>query len=372
MDIMKIDPNFKPATIGDAPVEFADVLKARGVFRLSGFPWRRADGTLMRLPETLDRTRVSEGVLHLAQHTSGGQLAFKTDSRYIVIRAKLDIAPCDMNHMPRTGSSGFDFYERTPEGYVFRKGIGPAGTHLAGEALEQLAIPAAEDRRMRSWRVNFPLYNGVRSLELGFEPGAHFEPPEPFRVAKPILFYGSSITQGGCASRPGNNYTAMLCRKLDAEQINLGFSGSAKGEIAIAEAIGTLDLAAFVLDYDHNAPNAEHLRKTHGPFFRAVRKARPDLPILMLSRGDSCNAERTAAIRETYDEAVARGDRHVYFLDGKTYFADLEDWHAATVDGCHPNDLGFYLMYQAVLPVLRRALAEAGALSPAGEGPRPH
>ena len=356
MDISKIDPNFKPATVGDLAVEYADVLTAGGEFRLSGIPWRRADGLLLRLPETLTPREVNPGALYLAQHTSGGQLAFRTDSRYITIRAMLNVAPHDMHHMPRTGSSGFDFYERTPEGEVFRKVIGPTLNHLYGETLEQLAIPAAAEKKMRSWRVNFPLYGGVRSLELGFEPGSTFEAPEPFAVAKPILFYGSSITQGGCACRPGNNYSTMLCRKLGAEQINLGFSGSAKGEIAVAKAIASLDLAAFVMDYDHNAPNAEHLRKTHGPFFRAIRAARPLLPVVMLTRGDNCDAERTAAVRATYDAAVAAGDKNVYFLDGKTYFAGLEDWHTATVDGCHPNDLGFYLMYRAVLPVLQKAL----------------
>ena len=355
MDISQVDPNFKPATVGDLAVGYLDVLKAGGVFRLSGFPWRRADGTLRRLPETLDRTQVSEGALHLAQHTSGGQLAFKTDSRYIAVRAKLDVAPHDVPHIAHT-ALGLDFYERTSDGVVFRKAVGPTTAQMYGETLEQLAIAAAKERKMRSWRVNLPLYNGVRSLELGFEPGSNFEAPEPFAVPKPILFYGSSITQGACASRPGCCYTAMLCRKLDAEQINLGFAGRAKGEIAVAEAIASLDLAAFVMDYDHNAPDAEHLRKTHGPFFRTVRAAHPDLPILMLSRGDSCIAERTAAVRATYDEAVAAGDKNVYFLDGKTYFADLEDWRAATLDGCHPNDFGFYLMYRTILPVLMKML----------------
>ena len=356
MDISRIDPNFKPATVGGLAVEYLDVLKAGGVFRLSGIPWRQADGALTRLPEKLTWREVNERALFLAHDMSGGQLAFKTDSRYIAVRAVLNIAPHDAPHMARTGTSGLDFYERTADGYVFRKVIGPTMNHLYGETLEELAIPAAAERKMRSWRVNLPMYGGARKLEFGFEPSSNFEAPEPFAIPKPIVFYGSSITQGGCASRSGNNYSTMLCRALDAEEIDLGFSGAGKGEIAVAEAIASLDPAAFVMDYDHNAPDADHLRKTHGPFFRTVRAAHPDLPILILTSGDIRSAERTAAIRATYDAAVAGGDRNVYFLDGKTYFAELDDWRTATVDGCHPNDLGFYLMYRAVLPVLKKML----------------
>lgn len=358
MDISEIDPNFKTAEVGGKPVQYVDVLKGGGPFRITGFPWRKADGSLYRVPETLTEKEVNGGVLVLAHHTSGGQISFRTDSTYIALRADLNEKPSDMNHMPRTGSSGFDFYERTEKGFVFRRGLGAKPEHLKGKIFEGMAVRLNPKKTMRSWRINLPLYGGVRKLEIGLEPGAKIEAPEPYTITKPILFYGSSITQGGCASRPGNNYTAMLCNKLDAPQINLGFSGCAKGEISMAKAIASLDLAAFVMDYDHNAPNAEHLAKTHEPFFRAVREARPDLPILILTRGDNCSAARTAVIKATYDKAVAAGDKNVYFIDGSEYFAGLEDWRMATVDGCHPNDLGFYLMYQRILPVLKKALGK--------------
>ncbi|MBQ7394840.1 MAG: SGNH/GDSL hydrolase family protein [Lentisphaeria bacterium] len=354
-DISSVDPNFKTAEVGGEPVEYVDAL-AGGPFRLTGFPWRKADGTIYRMPDSVNKDNVNEGVLFLSSHTSGGQISFRTDSRYIAIRADINVAPHDMGHMPRTGSSGFDFYEKTADGYRFRRVVAPTPEHLKGEPLEMMVIVKRKEKAMRSWRINLPLYGGVRKLELGLEPGAKVEAPEAYTLAKPILFYGSSITQGGCASRPGNNYSTMLCRKLDAPQINLGFSGCAKGEISVAEAIASLDLAAFVMDYDHNAPNAEHLAKTHGPFFRKVREAHPDLPILLLTRGDNPTKERTAVVRETYEKAVAAGDKNVYFIDGADYFAGLEDWATATVDGCHPNDLGFYLMYQRVLPVLKQAL----------------
>ena len=263
-----------------------------------------------------------------------------------------------MNHMPRTGSAGFDLF----------RGTGREKFHIASaqpnrdqELLEILLIADNQDG-MQEWMLNFPLYGGVSTLEIGVNPGALIEPPSPHKIPKPVLFYGSSITQGGCASRPGNAYTSMLCREVDAEQINLGFSGSARGEFPLAEAIGDLDLAAFVMDYDHNTPNPEHLRKTHEPFFRIVRAKQPELPIILMSKCDiwtyknrKDDEERRSIIRETYEHAVAAGDRNVYFIDGEKLFGSTHrSW--CTVDTCHPNDLGFFRMFEHTLPVLEEAL----------------
>jgi hypothetical protein len=147
----------------------------------------------------------------------------------------------------------------------------------------------------------------------------------------------------------------MLCRAVDAPQINLGFSGNAKGEIALAEAIAGLDLAAFVYDYDYNAPSATHLARTHEPFFLKIREKNPALPIIMMSKCSGPDAKRRDIIKNTYQNAIDRGDRNVYFIDGSELFGEPgKDY--CTVDGCHPNDLGFYQMYLRVLPVLRQAL----------------
>ena len=231
----------------------------------------------------------------------------------------------------------------------------------AGQTEVLAVIGKNQERRLCDWIIDFPLYGGVENVEIGLKEGSVLLEPKPHKVPHPVLFYGSSITQGGCASRPGNAYTSMLCRTLDAEQINLGFSGSGKGEPAVAEAIASLDLAAFVLDYDHNAPDAEHLKKTHEQFFRIVRKAHPDLPILILSKcnfwGGAVDRKRRDIIRATYEHAVAEGDRKVRFIDGEILFGtDPVERSWCTVDRCHPNDLGFFRMYQAVLPVLKEVL----------------
>lgn len=158
--------------------------------------------------------------------------------------------------------------------------------------------------------------------------GSSVSAPPPHRIAHPVLFYGSSITQGGCASRPGNCYTSLLCRALDAEQLNLGFSGSGKGEIALAEAIGRLSLSCAVLDYDYNAPDAAHLEATHGPFFQATGAGGPTCRSCsypnVISGEPKAMPGRREIIRRTYDRALGAGDRFVWFLDGETLFGAEE------------------------------------------------
>ena len=177
---------------------------------------------------------------------------------------------------------------------------------------------------------------------------------------KPIVFYGSSITQGGCVSKAGSAYPTILCRRLDAVQINLGFSGNGKGEENIARHIASLPMSMFVMDYDHNAPTPEHLEKTHEPFFRIIREMQPELPIVSLSRpsfdmNPDENAVRREIIRNTYEHAVAAGDQHVVFVDGELFYGQT-DRDMCAVDGTHPNDLGSWRIAEALEPILWKAL----------------
>ena len=215
-------------------------------------------------------------------------------------------------------------------------------------------------RRMRDITLYFPLYNGVQQLLIGLESDAMLKKPiRSYAPIAPIVYYGSSITQGGCASRPGNAYQSMILRRNHIDYINLGFSGSAKGEIAMADYIAALSMSALVYDYDHNAPDESHLRQTHEAFFLRFRKKQPDTPVIMMSKPDFWPGRkdemRRSIIQTTYQNAVDRGDRHVYMIDGETFFpGELRD--LCMVDGCHPNDLGFYQMANRIERVLNEAL----------------
>ncbi len=351
--IEDIDINFRKKGIDGKDLNFIDALNEP--FAMHGFPWHEKGERLCRLPESV-LPDTNEGVQHLAYCTSGGMMRFKTDSDIIALRAEL-FEPSDMPHMTRTGSSGFDLYIGSGTGKKFKKALHPE----AGKTEVEAIMAENLSREMRECTIYMPLYSGVKQVLIGLNPDAKLEKPASFTFEKPILFYGSSITQGGCASRPGNSYTHIIARWLDANLVNLGFSGSGRGEPVIAESIGSIDLCAFVMDYDHNAPTIEHLEKTHEKFFRIIREKQPVLPIVIASKCDfdhecpKANVTRREIIRKTYENALDKGDKNVYFVDGETLFGEKER-DACTVDGCHPNDLGFMRMAKNMYPAIQKAL----------------
>lgn len=364
-DITKIDPNFKASALPHDDIIWYDALDPR--FSLHGLYQTRETGRYIRLPlEWADDNNVSEGLRHLMFHTAGGRIRFATDSPYVAVAMELPSLEL-MAHMPLTGSSGADVYF-APQGShedIFRGTIFPATQYENGSPAFSGCIANPCGKSPAEVTVTLPLYNAVSRVFIGLQKGASLEAPRSYTIEKPILFYGSSITQGGCASRPGNNYMNHVCRWLDADFINLGFSGNAKGEAFMADFIAAHELSAFVMDYDHNAPTVDHLEKTHYDFYRRIRDAQPELPILLISApfafplhylgSDYRFQKRHDVILETYMRGRAAGDEHLMFLDGATLYAD-RDQDACTVDGCHPNDLGFYRFAQAVYPYLRKVL----------------
>lgn len=355
VNLDQVDKNFKPATVGDLAVHYYNAFEAP--FELTGFAWRAPGAKLCRLPETFTDSEVNGGALWLAHCTAGGAIRFRTNSPCLTLRAKLWYTN-DMNHMPRGGSAGFDLYQRNADGKEqYLSTAHPSAANLQGELFET-KLGTVNGNAFADFTLYLPLYSGVESLELGIAPGSELLPPPPQAFTKPVVFYGSSITQGGCASRPANNYTTMLCRAIDAPQVNLGFSGSAKGEIAVAEAIAELEMTAFVFDYDHNADSVDDLKQTHEPFFQKIRAAHPDLPIIIITSPPKTSPfpkERREVIKATCDRAAAAGDKKVWFIDGAELFGEA-GINYCTVDGVHPNDLGFYQMYLRVLPTLKTAL----------------
>ena len=216
------------------------------------------------------------------------------------------------------------------------------------------------DGTMQQVTINLPRNEKIAGIWVTVEDEAEILAPLPYSMPGKLCFYGSSITEGGCCSRPGNAYTSIVARWLDSDYVNFGFSGNAKGEDAMADIICRRDFSALIYDYDHNAPNAEHLEKTHERFFKRVREAHPDMPVIMMSKPDfdshpEDSIARREVIRRTYTGAIAAGDRNVYFLDGETFFGGVGR-DMCTMDGCHPNDLGFYRMAEHVYALLAKIL----------------
>ena len=340
MGIEKIDANFSlkekiatdDAVVYDIPSE---------KFSLHGIFYDENNKTFMRMDGDVAKS-VSENVYVLSKRLAGGRLRFATDSTFIRLAVTYEDF-CLMSHMPLTGSSGFSLFEETENGEVFVKSIAPVSSEKKGFT-QSVALAGG---KMRQYTLYFPLYNEVLSLSLAFEKGSKVEKGKPYRDVAPILYYGSSITQGGCASRPDNSYQALICKRNHIDFINLGFSGNAKGEDEMVDYLATIDCSLFVCDYDHNAPTVEHLQNTHYRLYERYRAKRPTTPIIFITKPDYVDNEdckmRQKIIRSTYLKAKRKGDNNVYFISGQSFYGKKNRWDFS-VDGCHPTDYGFAVM----------------------------
>lgn len=346
----EIDRNFAQNDGNDGFI-FHDIREEP--FQIYGLYEPLKTGPFRRFPEEVAR-RTSEGVYELHTMTAGGRVRFRTDSARLAVRASLGEV-WRMAHMPLALNAGFALYEVCGGEERYLKTFLPP-VDVAGSYETSVDLGLQKDR---DFVLYFPNYGGVEKLEIGLLPGAAPGAGSTYADPLPVVFYGSSITQGGCASRPGNDYAAMISRRLHCDILNLGFSGNAKGEPAMAEYIASLPMRAFVLDYDHNAPDAGHLRQTHEPFFQTIRTQQPELPVVFVTRPkpelSAEEVERRTIVFETYQNAVRAGDRHVYFVNGAQMFA-CTGGGDCTVDGTHPNDLGFFYMAEAVGAALEEAL----------------
>ncbi len=327
-------------------------------FELNGFEWIGEDSIYRRLP-VHPPWEIREAVDQLANHTAGGQIRFSSNSRMILIRVELS-EKSGMYHMPATGQSGFDLYVKEGEALRYFRTARFNPDSIRYEAV----LFESDAEQMRSFILNFPLYNGVQSVWVGVDQPAEVEAPPAHRQEGKIVFYGTSITQGGCVGRPGMAYTNILSRSLDMQFVNLGFSGNGRGEPALAHLITQIPLMrCIILDYEANA--GEGLKETLGPFVDILREKHPRVPILVVSKiryamavEGSANYKTWMQLKEFQRELVngrrSAGDTHIYFLDGSEILG--EDYDECTVDGVHPNDLGSMRMAMALQPVIESIL----------------
>lgn len=305
----------------------------------------------IRVPREVAKA-TSDRVAERNLFTAGGRVRFKTDSDVIVIKALGDHGLTF--HQTPVSRHGFDVYIDRPRGSEYMGMTTPAV--FCPENFEAVINLGGGEKELT---VNMPLFGQVKSLEIGLREGASVSAHSPYKHTTPIVYYGSSITQGAGASRPGRSYEAIISRKYDLNYINLGYSGSCLAEDAIVEYISGLEMSAFVSDYDHNAPTVEHLRDTHHRMYEKIREKHPDIPYFMITKPDfrynKDNYDRRAVIMESYLKAYMSGDRNVYFIDGSVFFsgAELSD---LTVDRCHPNDEGYSRMAACIGDVIAKVM----------------
>ena len=319
-----------------------------------------------RLPATAKDT-VRPAVWGLSQHSAGICARFVTDAPEIHAEWKLTSSRLAMPHMAATGVSGLDLYVLVPG--KDKKSEGQWKWLASGQPRAQsnkTKLVSGLTSEPREYLLYLPLYNGVTEVRVGV-PSSHSLKAAPSRPAthqRPIVFYGTSITQGGCASRPGMVHTSILGRWLHRPVINLGFSGNGKMEAEVLKYMGQLDAAVFVIDCLPNMSATEVSKRTV-PMVRYLREKHPKTPILLVEDRNYSNAflidskrQRNAtsqqALREAYQSLRADGVANLHYLEGDDLLGDDNE---GTVDSSHPTDLGFWRQAVAFQKVLREILS---------------
>jgi hypothetical protein len=327
---------------------------------VEGKGWRDTKHPYDRLPAKAEGV-VRAPVWSLAEDSAGLRYRFVSDAT--VLRARWRLRHTNslaLPHMPATGVSGLDLYVRTGEKWHW---IG-AGRPEKPDSNESTLVSGVAPGT-REYMLYLPLYNGVEAVEIGIPAGARFEAaPDRYGSRKPIVFYGTSILQGGCAARPGMAYPSIIGRMLDWPTINLGFSGNAKSEPEMARLLAELDPAVYVLDSLPNLEPAEVAERVE-PFVKTIRAAHPTTPILLVENVTYTNSaflesrrkrviSSNDLLRKLFEKMKAAGDRAVFYVATVSLLGkDGED----TVDGTHPTDLGFLRMAEGIAPVVHRAFS---------------
>ncbi|MBE6964951.1 MAG: hypothetical protein E7441_02830 [Ruminococcaceae bacterium] len=341
-DIGKIDRNLEvKKNIDVSDCVFYDVKNPS--FRIYGLC--DLNNGFRRLPQEIAKAG-GEKIERLSAQTAGGRVRFSTDSEYIAIRCVMPYIT-RFSHMQLMGTSGFDMY-------IFENGKSRhINSFMPSSGIEDgySSVYHFGGRKKREIIINFPPYNPVQELCIGVEENAEISAGSEYTYKLPVVYYGSSITQGACASRPGNTYTALISHEYDCDYINLGFSGAPMGNEPIVDYISELDMSAFVYDFDYNAPSMDYLQETHAQIFNKIREKQPELPIIIMSAADAPvlkNIEKKRDIAfKTYSDARSGGDENVYFIDGKKLYEGPFS-ESCRVDGVHPTDAGFFRMADIV------------------------
>jgi hypothetical protein len=303
---------------------------------------------------------VRDAVWNLSRDSAGECVRFKTAATKIHARWTLTKSNLAMPHMPATGVSGVDLYGKDDKETWRWIACGKP----AAKTTEIVLATGLADGE-REYLLYLPLYNGVESLEVGVAADQSIAdaPDYPADKAQPIVFYGTSITHGASASRPGMVHTSLLHRWLGRPVINLGFSGNGRMEPEVGQFLVELKPSAFVIDCCPNLSGQETGERTK-PLVAQLRKAHPTVPIVLVedrrytdSWVNPAHAERNdgnhAALKKAFDELIAAGDKNLYYLTGDQLLGDDNE---GAVDSSHPTDLGFYRQAKEFEKVLRPIL----------------
>ena len=305
-----------------------------------------------RLPISY-KEKVREPVWDLSKASAGITVRFHSNSTSINLKWTV-LNDFDMPHMAATGIKGIDLYTKYNNKWRY---VTTAGALVGLKTYQNKSIPADNINEyeliknmtpeFREYKLFLPLYDGVTKLEVGIDSTASIEKASPSAV-KPIVFYGTSITQGGCASRPGMAHTNIISRKLDVDCINYGFSGNGRMETPIVELISEIDARFYVIECLQNM-DSERVSERVKPLVDIIRTKHPHTPIVLVENMMYTTAflnqteetrliQENAVLKNEYDKIIKSGTPNIFYIkDNKDFLLDNE----GTVDGVHLTDLGF-------------------------------
>jgi hypothetical protein len=354
-----LDPSLATARPGETSLWFD--IRHLGV---EGRGWDDTQSFYDRLPAKAEG-KVRPAVWALSRNSAGMHVRFVTDATALHARWAVASSNLAMPHMAATGVSGLDLYVKTAKGQWHWLAVGRP-TKQTNTVQLVSGLPAGK----HEFLLYLPLYNRTQSVEIGVPRNTMLAKAGPWGPGprKPIVFYGTSILHGACASRPGMVHSAILARRCQFPHINLGFSGNGKMEPELADLLAELDPSVYVLDCLPNM-NAHEVTERVEPFVRRLRQAHPQTPIVLVEDRTYADSFLIASKRERNDTSRAAlkaacgrlkkaGVKNLHYIAGEDLLGDDGE---ATVDSSHPNDLGFMRQADAFAKVLGPLLRHAAS-----------
>lgn len=299
------------------------------------------------------KNKLREAVWGLGQHSAGISIRFRTNASDIIVHWTV-LNDGKMDHMAYTGIKGVDLYAYVNDMWKY------VSTGRVKGKDNEFTMIKSEDKIFREYLLNLPLYDGIESLSIGVNTDAEISiPKEKWLIEKkPVVYYGSSIAQGGCASRPGMLFTNILERKMDRSFINMGFSGSGTFDIPVGEAMCEIDAALYVIDCNPNT-KTELIYERAVALVKYLKEKKPDVPVLLVEAYyyvnglgnplESVNAKKNFELQKAYETLKKSGIKQLYYREGKGLIGDD---YEGTVDGVHPNDLGMMRIAKGLQPTI--------------------
>lgn len=326
-------------------------------FQLIGKGFSDTETLYGRLPARLKEV-TRPPVWTLSTNCSGLAVRFRSDSKIIAARWEVtrDVV---MNHFTPTGIKGLDLYCLDDGQWQFVNSARPSGKSSSAVIVNHLK------EGVKEFMLYLPLYDGLSMVEIGISPGASIGRPEVNSPAtgKPVVFYGTSITQGGCATRAGMSYPNILSRMLDREIINLGFSGNGRLDLEIAEAMTEIDASCFVIDCLPNV-TVDLMKEKYLRFVGIIREKHPTVPVILVENIHYTHmafdqevarliSEKNNLLQTLWKQLREKGDRNLFLVKADGLIGnDLE----GTVDGVHLTDLGFIRMAEMLYPAIKKQI----------------